>query len=82
MPSKIFYASLAAEVLRIGRTTTTSIDFCSSTSSIIKRMMKQGAKIYRIRNSLKKTYGRHFDTFKCFSPTADKFLEMVLLNID
>ena len=78
MPSKIFYSSLAAEILRIGRTTTTINDFCHSVSNIIVRMSRQGAKIMRIKNSLKKMFGRHFDTFKCFSPTADHFVEMLL----
>ena len=43
MPSKIFYSSLGAEILRIGRTTNDFSKFKLSSKKITERMIKQGA---------------------------------------
>ena len=75
MPSTMFYSSLGAEVLRIGRANNDVTTFFNSTKCIIDRMIKQGGKIYNIIKILKKLYGRHFETFNKFAPTCKIFVD-------
>ena len=44
MPSKMFYSTISAEVLRICRATSNFSDFLDSVKKLLKRMIKQGAK--------------------------------------
>ena len=44
MPSKMFYYTISAEVLRICRATSNFSDFVDSVKKLLKRMIKQGAK--------------------------------------
>ena len=44
IPSKIFYFTICAEVLRICRATSKFSDFVDSVTKLLTRMMKQGAK--------------------------------------
>lgn len=53
MPSNIFYSSIGAEILRIGA------DFVNSSTDLLERMYKQGAKIDRVHRTLNKIYCRH-----------------------
>ena len=43
IPTNMFYATLGSEILRIGRTTSHRDDFLKSASSLLTRMVKQGA---------------------------------------
>ena len=72
MPSKIFYSSLGAEVLRIGRANNDNAAFFKSAKSIVDRMIKQGGSKLKITNTLKKIYGQHFTVFGklCLSKSA------------
>ena len=55
MSSKIFYASLGAEIFRIGRNTTTeSNNFKLSYQILISRMINKGAKLKTIEKCLGK----------------------------
>ena len=63
MPSKIFSATLGAEVLSIARTTTESENFNRSYAKKISRMMKQGGTIRRIKECLHKISGQNFKLF-------------------
>ena len=58
MPTSMFYSSIGAEILRIGRVSSSLNNFLSSSKSLIKRALKQGASISRLEKTLKKTYGR------------------------
>ena len=55
MPSKIFHTALRAEKFSIARTTTETVDFKSSCSNIISRMMKQGGTISRMKQCVHKS---------------------------
>ena len=78
MPSKIFYSSLGAEILRIGRTTNDFDQFKFSSKKITGRMIKQGAQHHKIQQCFRKIFGRHFDVFKPFAATCNEFLELLL----
>ena len=72
IPSKIFYSSLGAEILRIGRATMSTTAFVSSSRALIHRMMNQGAAREDVTRLLKKIYGRH-SLFRKFASSAAKF---------
>ena len=78
IPSKVFYSSLGAEILRIGRTTSNRDGFRMSSQKIIGRMMKQGGIKNKIHQCLCKIYGRHFEVFRSFSDTCTDFLDLLL----
>ena len=59
MPSKIFYSSIGAEILRVARATTEKECFCSSSKKLIERMKNQGGKEHRIVKTLNKSFGKH-----------------------
>ena len=69
MLSKIFNASLEPKFFRIARTTTKLERFKSLCAKITSRMMKQGDTKSRIKQYIRKIYGRHFELFRSFSPT-------------
>ena len=64
MPSRIFYATLGGELLRIARCTTECENFVKSSQSLIKRMRKQGAQIPHIKRTINKTFLSHPDDFE------------------
>ena len=78
IPSKFFYSSLGAEILRIGRANGSLNDFRRSGKALISRMVKQGAKDCKMKQVLRKVYGRH-DILKKFAEDSNVFLR-VLLN--
>ena len=78
MPSKIFYSSLGAEILRIGRTTNDFGRFKLSSKKITERMIKQGASHHKTQQCFCKLFGRHFDVFKPFAATCDDFLDLLM----
>ena len=80
MPSKIFYSSLGAEVLRIARTTNNKAAFLNSVSIIIKRMVNQGAKLETVIKTLKKVFGQHFTLFEKYAPTTIAFINLLINN--
>jgi len=59
MPSKIFYSSIDAEILRIARASNNSNSFFSSVKPLITRMCKQGACKQRTSNILKNFFNQH-----------------------
>ena len=77
IPSKTFYATIGAEILRIGRACTSTEAFVKSARSILQRMLNQGAKIKDLDRLLKKTYGRH-DILKKFNTNAVEFVTSLL----
>ena len=78
IPTKMFYSSLGAEILRIARANNQKVSFFKSAKEIVSRMLNQGGNITRVTNTLKKIFGRHFDTFHEFAPTSRDFIEIML----
>ena len=77
MPSKIFYSTIGAEILRIGRASSTIGPFIKSAKSIIERMKDQGAQPKKLTDILKRTYGRH-DVLKKFAADSVKFVSSLI----
>ena len=63
MPNKMFYSTIGAEFLRIARATSRIEDLILTLSSLIKRMINQGAKQDLARHTLQNVVRKHFDTF-------------------
>ena len=76
MPSKIFYASIGSEILRIVRTTTELNDLKNRVDELLTRMKKQGTEQGRLVSIIKKLFGRHTLNFKKFADTAQDFLKL------
>ena len=80
MPSKIFYASVGSEILRLARTNTSKTDFIKSVKVLLSRMEKQGCKGNQLKKVLNKMYGRHVNYFQKFARTANEFIGLVNLK--
>ena len=78
MSSKIFYSSLGAEILRIGRTTHNVQSFKLSAKKITERMINQGATDKKIQHCLQKTFGCHFEVFRSYAPTCNNFVDKIM----
>ena len=74
----MFYASISAEILRIGRVSSSLDNFVSSSKTLIERVRRQGASNDRLRKSLKKTYGRQ-QLLKKFGKSATDFVNQILI---
>ena len=73
IPSKTFYATIGAEILRIGRASSSLDSFCCAGKQIIQRMLRQGADLNKLKKTLKRTYGRN-EILKKFGANAAKFV--------
>ena len=86
MPSKMFYSTISAEILRICRATYKYTNFLLSCEKLIIRMIKQGAKPLGIKNVVCKMIKRHTSDFDKFfkspeSITLDLFYTTVCAEI-
>lgn len=77
IPSSMFYASVGAEVLRIGRVSSSLQNFKQATKPVIERVKKQGARLEKLNKTLKKIYGRQ-DVLKLFGRCAKDFCSNIL----
>ena len=78
MPSRIFYATIGGELLRIARCTTDISDFLASWHKLLTIMYKQGAELSKTKNAINKIYGRHLPAFSPFFHTSVAFTSAVL----
>ena len=76
IPSRIFFASVGAEILRIAGTTSDVESFLMSSSILLKRMLNQGGKQEILCKTLKKMYGRH-EVFHQFSDNSNNFVKLL-----
>ena len=76
IPSKMFYATISAEVLRIAKATSKYAFFLQCVHTLFIRMKKQGANVFGSKKVLRKMIGRHPDHFTKFS----KSIEDVVLD--
>ena len=74
IPSKIFYSTLGAEVLRIGRASSNTDDFIRSAKIVIHRMKNQGVDQRNVTRVLKIAYGRH-DALKKINANVVEFVK-------
>ena len=78
MPSKIFYSSISAEILRIGRTSSSSLDFINRSRLLLDRMMKQGSIKSRVSKALTSMYKRHSTDLFHISNNPKEFVQLIL----
>ena len=78
MPSKIFYSSISAEILRIGRTSSAATDFISRSRLVLDRMAKQGSDITRVRKALVKMFNNHTNDLLHIAGQSKFFVELLL----
>ena len=77
MPSTIYYSSIGAEILRICKASTNKNDCINSAKLLISRMICQGAEKVRLRNTLRKFYGRHMQIFQKVSENSIDFVNLL-----
>ena len=75
----MFYSSIGAEVLRIGRVSSSFENFLLSASILLDRAHKQGADVDRLSKTLKKTYGRQ-QVLRMFGGNATEFVNKLLIQ--
>jgi hypothetical protein len=59
IPSGMFYSSIAAECLRISRSTSSVEQTVLTISSLFTRMYRQGAEKSKMKNSVSKAFNKH-----------------------
>ena len=74
IPCKMFYSSIAAECLRIGRYTSSVEQTVKTITSLFSRMYNQGAETSKMRNSVSKVFNKHRigDKFNITSVLVDQ----------
>ena len=77
IPSNMFYACIGAEILRVGRVSSSSENFFSSCNTLVARVQKQGSNLLKLTKILKKTYGRQ-QILKQFAKNANEFVNKIL----
>ena len=80
IPSRIFYAALGGELLRIAHCTTDETTFLNNSIKLIDRMSLQGAEISRTKNIIYKTYNKHQSSFLPFFSTPVAFVNAILFG--
>ena len=78
IPSNMFYSSIVAEVLRIGRTSFSAAVFLRRVKTLIQRMIKQGALAEELKKYLKRTFNRHSEDLCHITDDTGIFMKMVL----
>ena len=76
--SKIFYALIGSEILRITSTTTDLINMVRRVNLLLIQMKKQGSECTRVISLLKKIFGKHFKVLNKLADTADNFIDLSL----
>ena len=74
IPSKMFYATISAEILRIARATSKYTFFLNCVQTLLVRMKKQGANVSGIQSAIRKMIGRHAGTFSKFEQPIEKII--------
>lgn len=77
IPTTMFYSSIGAEIIRIGRVSSSLENFILSAKVIISRAFKQGANFERLSKTLKKNYGRQ-QVLRMFGDNAAEFVSRLL----
>ena len=77
IPSTMFYSSIGAEILRIARACTDTNNFYQSTKPLVTRMLKQGGKINKIQNTIKRFYNKHQVDFSYVALNSASFVKLI-----
>jgi hypothetical protein len=77
MPSKMFYSTIGAEVLRISRVTISLKDMVFSVTLLLKRMYKQGADKDNTLTVCNKIIVRHHPVFEKYRVTNQHIMNLI-----
>ena len=77
IPSSVFYNSVGAEILRIGRVSSTLENFVTAGKELLKRALNQGGREAKLERVLKRVYGRQ-QVLRVFHSNAKKFSDSLL----
>ena len=78
LPSKMFYSTISAELLRICRATSSLTTYIETSKTLIIRMKRQGANVFGINNSIRKMIYRHQDEFNKYSIDVEDIVYRLL----
>ena len=78
MPSKMFYSSLGAEFLRICRATSNLQDVKTTSDTLIKRMLNQGAILHQVEQTLRRVIQKHTECFLKYNTPVNLIVQFVL----
>ena len=67
IPKRMFFSSIMAEILRIARVTSSYDSFHIITSTLVKRMVSQGANLNEIKSSAKIAVQKHWHDFEKYN---------------
>ena len=71
IPSKMFYSTISAEILRIAKATSKYDFFLHNVRNLLLRMKNQGADDFGIKKSFRKMMNRHLPFFVKFSKSTE-----------
>lgn len=77
MPSRIFYATIGSEILRIGKCTTERTDFINTCCTLMVRMKNQGATYFKMKSLVNTVYNKHPSIFAPFHENATNLLQNI-----
>ena len=80
MPRKMFYSTIGAEFLRIARATSRMEDLLTSLSSLIKRMLQQGANPNIAQQTLNNVMRKHSHTFTKYDCDVKRMIDDIYLS--
>jgi len=78
IPSNMFYNTLGAEILRVGRATSIFDPFKISVRSLIDRVKNQGGTTEGVNCVFKKTVRRHWETFSKYDKSQTLLIKEIL----
>ena len=79
IPSKMFFSTISAEILRICRANSLVESFLETSRVLLLRMKKQGADNHGIKAVLKKMFNRHQEEFHKFQVNIETLINRLLV---
>ena len=77
MPSRMFYSTISAEILRICRASSEYGLFLGKCKIFLKRMKSQGAKKERVLSTIKRFLQKHRLEFEKFGQSIEAFIDSI-----
>ena len=74
IPSFIFYGSFKSEILRIAKNTLNYNDFLPPVMNLLKRMIKQGGNVFKLKKCICNVSTKHNHFFSSFQVSTEKLL--------
>ena len=82
IPSYIFYGTILSEYLRIARCTLRFMDFIPKVNSLVQRMVRQGAFLFKIYRQFHKAMTNHPDCFINFEKSPHDIVDSIRHYVD